>query len=124
MTVRSTTAARWSVSGRSKSASRQVRFVETAGNERWLHVMSALRVETVSVPAGLFHTYVVERTMQRLGEGPRPVATYTYWYAPEAGAIVKTQVRPGDGRPPITEEADVLGYPLSSSNAVSTGALP
>jgi hypothetical protein len=86
--------------------------------------MSAVRVETVSVPAGLFRTFVVERTMQSLEPGARPAATYTYWYAPDAGAIVKTELRPGDGRPAITEEADVIGYPLSRLGATSTGALP
>jgi len=101
-----------------------VRFVEAVGNQRWLHVMSAVRVETVSVPAGLFRTFVVERTMQSLEPGARPAATYTYWYAPDAGAIVKTELRPGDGRPAITEEADVIGYPLSRLGATSTGALP
>jgi hypothetical protein len=102
---------------------KRVRFVETVGTERWLHVMSAVRAETVSVPAGNFRTFVVERTMQRIGEGPRPVATYTYWYAPKAGAIVKTQLRPGDGRPAIAEEADVIGYPLPRPSPASTGAL-
>ncbi|HXA69814.1 MAG TPA: hypothetical protein VNW24_05155, partial [Stellaceae bacterium] len=101
-----------------------VRFVEAVGNQRWLHVMSAVRVETVSVPAGLFRTFVVERTMQSLEPGARPAATYTYWYAPDAGAIVKTELRPGDGRRAIAEEADVIGYPLSRLGATSTGALP
>jgi hypothetical protein len=102
---------------------KQVRFVETVGKERWLHVMSAVRAETVSVPAGEFRAFVVERTMQRIGEGPRSVATYTYWYAPKAGAIVKTELRPGNGAPAITEEADVIGYPLPRPNAASTSAL-
>ena len=102
---------------------KRVRFLEIAGTERWLHVMSAVRVETVSVPAGQFRAFVVERTVQPIGEGPRPVATHTYWYAPEAGAIVKTELRPGDGRPTITEEADVIGYPLSRPSAASAGSL-
>ena len=102
---------------------KRVRFVETVGSKRWLHVMSALRAETVPVPAGEFHAFVVERTMQRIGEGPRSLATYTYWYAPEAGAIVKTEVRPGNGAPAITEEADVIGYPLSRPSGASTGVL-
>jgi hypothetical protein len=102
---------------------KRVRFVETVGNERWLHVMSAIRVETVSVPAGVFRAFVVERTMQQIGQGPRPVATYTYWYAPDAGAIVKTEVRPGDGERAITEEADVIGYPLSRPGTALTGSL-
>jgi len=103
---------------------KSVRFVETVGNERWLHVMSAVRAETVSVPAGRFRSFVVERTMQKIGDGPRSVATYIYWYAPKAGAIIKTEVRPGNGRPPVTEEADVIGYPLPRPNDTSTGALP
>ena len=93
---------------------KQVRFVETVGNQRWVHVMSAVRMENVAVPAGVFRAFVVERTMQSIGPGPRPVSTYTYWYAPDAGAIVKTQVPPVDGIRirSNTEEADVLGHPL------------
>jgi hypothetical protein len=102
---------------------KRVRFVETVGTERWLHVMSAVRAETVSVPAGDFRALVVERTMQKIGDGPRSVATYTYWYAPKAGAIVKTELRPGDGRPAITEEADVIGYPLPQPSTASTSSL-
>jgi hypothetical protein len=103
---------------------KQVRFVETVGNDRWLHVMSAVRVERVSVPAGVFRAFVVERTMQSIAPGPRPVATYTYWYAPKAGAIVKTELRPGNGAPAITEEADVIGYPLPRPSAASTSRVP
>ena len=103
---------------------KHVRFVETVGNQRWLHVMSAVRVETVSIPAGLFRTFVVERTTQSLEPGAQPVATYTYWYAPAAGAIVKTELRPGNGQAAVTEEADVIGYPLSRLGATTTGALP
>jgi hypothetical protein len=73
---------------------KQVRFVETVENERWLHVMSAVRVETVSVPAGLFRTFVAERTVQSLEQGPRPPATYTYWYAPGRAP----SSRPSSGR--------------------------
>ena len=102
---------------------KRVRFVETVGRERWVHVMSAVRVETVSVPAGVFRAFVVERTTQPLGEGPRPVTTYTYWYAPDAGTIVETEIRPGDGRPPVTEEADVLGFPLAPLSTASAGAV-
>ncbi|HXA71993.1 MAG TPA: hypothetical protein VNW24_16170 [Stellaceae bacterium] len=102
---------------------KHVRFVETVGTERWLHVMSAVRAETVSVPAGEFHAFVVERTMQRIGAGSRSVATYTYWYAPDAGAIVKTELRPGNGEPAVTEDADVIGYPLPRPVAASSDAL-
>jgi len=91
---------------------KRVQFTETAGTERWLHVMTALRVENVSVPAGDFRAFVIERTVRSLAPGPRPVVTYTYWYAPDDGAIVKSEVQPGDGKPAVTEEADVLGYPL------------
>jgi len=38
---------------------KRVRFVETVGKERWLHVMSAVRAETVSVPPVEFRTFVV-----------------------------------------------------------------
>jgi hypothetical protein len=102
---------------------KRVRFVETVGKQRWLHVMSAVRVETVSVPAGVFRAFVVERATQPLGEGPRPVTTRTYWYAPDAGAIVETEIRPGDGRPTITEEAEVVGYPLAPLSTASAGTV-
>ena len=102
---------------------KRVRFVESLGTARWEHVMSAIGVETVSVPAGVFRAFVVEHTVQPLGQGPRPVATYTYWYAPDAGAIVKSQFQPGDGKPPVTDEADVLGYPLTLPSTASTGLL-
>jgi hypothetical protein len=84
--------------------------------------MSAVRAETVSVPAGLFRTFVVERTMQRIGEGPRPLAPYTYWYAPKAGAIVKTELRPGNGEPAVTDEADVISYPLPLPRPVAASS--
>ncbi len=101
----------------------RVRFLESLGTVRWEHVMSAIRVETVSVPAGVFRAFVVEHTVQPLGQGPQPAATYTYWYSPDAGAIVKSQFRPGDGKPPVTDEADVLGYPLTRPSTASTGVL-
>ena len=103
---------------------KQVRFIETAGQQRWVHVMSVIRVEKVAVPAGVFRAFVVERRMEPLGEGPRPATTYTYWYAPDAGAIVKTQIQPRDGKRSATQEADVLGYPLPQPSPPSTGALP
>ena len=102
---------------------KRVRFVESLGTARWEHVMSAIGVETVSVPAGVFRAFVVEHTVQPLGQGPQPVATHTYWYAPGAGAIVKSQFQPGDGKPPVTDEADVLGYPLTLPITASTGLL-
>jgi len=43
--------------------------------------------------------------------------------ATKAGAIVKTELRPGTGEPAITEEADVIGYPLPRPVAASSDAL-
>ncbi|HLJ22449.1 MAG TPA: hypothetical protein VKU84_19735 [Stellaceae bacterium] len=102
---------------------KHVHFIETSGTHRWLNVMSAVRVETVKVPAGVFRTFVIERTNQSLAPGPRPVATFTYWYAPEAGTIVKLRTEAGDGSAPMTEEADVLGYPLSRPSTASASGL-
>ena len=85
--------------------------------------MSAIRVETVEVPAGVFRAFVVERTTQSLAPGPRPVATFTYWYAPDARTIVKVRTESGDGSPATTEDADVLGYPLSRSSTASLGGV-
>ncbi len=51
------------------------------------------------MPAGVFRTFVVERTTRSLAPGPRPVTTFTYWYAPDAGAIVKSSIKSGDGAP-------------------------
>lgn len=98
-------------------------FIETSGSHRWLNVMSAIRVETVDVPAGVFRAFVVERTTQSLAPGPRPVATFTYWYAPDARTIVKVRTESGDGSPATTEDADVLGYPLSRSSTASLGGV-
>src|SRR5581483_7553224 len=61
-----------------------VHFMETAGSQRWLDVINVNRLEAVRVPAGVFRAFVVERTVSSMAPGPRPVDTYTYWYAPEA----------------------------------------
>ncbi|MGH9553650.1 MAG: hypothetical protein ACRD3W_29990 [Terriglobales bacterium] len=102
---------------------KRVHFIETAGGHRWLNVISAVRVETVTVPAGVFRAFVVERTTESLAPGPRPLATFTYWYAPEAGTIVKFRSQPGDGTPAVTDEADVLGFPLARPSTASVGGL-
>jgi len=98
-----------------------VHFLETAGSQRWLNVLSVSRVETVGVPAGVFRAFVVERTVTSMAPGPRPVVIYTYWYAPDAGTIVKSAVKSGGGKP-VTDEADVLGYPLSRPSTASVGS--
>jgi hypothetical protein len=59
-----------------------------------------LRNETVTLPAGMFYTYVVERRDRVPTTGTENVATY--WYAPSIGAVVKfvEQLdRPGKARP-------------------------
>lgn len=97
---------------------KRVRFVETAGSQRWVDVIDVARVETVTVPAGDFRAFVVERSVQSMAPGPRSVVTYKYWYAPDAGAIVKFEVADGTGKPRAAE-ADILGYPLPAQSPAS-----
>lgn len=53
---------------------------------------------------------------------PDPVATYTYWYAPDAGAIVKFEETTRRGKT-VAAEADIIGYPLPIRSRTAAGAV-
>ncbi len=53
-----------------------------------LHVTArVLRTETITVPAGTFYTYVVERRTHPSNDFSESVSTF--WYAPSVGTVVK-----------------------------------
>jgi len=97
---------------------KQVTFVERAPDGDWLHTLRAVRGEIVTVPAGSFDTFVVERATSGLGR-TRFFATYTYWYAPAAGAIVRAEIRQA-GTSPAPIEAEILGRPIAELENLPT----
>jgi hypothetical protein len=65
---------------------KEVTFNYGAGSP--LHVTArVLRTETITVPAGTFFTYVVERRSHPSADFSESVSTF--WYAPSVGAVVK-----------------------------------
>ena len=46
-------------------------------------------IETVTVPAGTFDTFVIEETERTIGGRGKSERKQTYWYSPEIGYIVK-----------------------------------
>lgn len=68
-----------------------VQFIQHRDQDAWRQTVKVLRTESVAVPAGRFDTFVVQRESRGLGAN-NFLATYTYWYAPYPGAIVKYQV--------------------------------
>jgi hypothetical protein len=79
-----------------------------------------LRTETVTVPAGTFYSYVIERRDRDM-EFRENVATY--WYAPAVGSYVKFQEvfnRPGRPRPAWELVSIVLPHPLAGTVPVNT----
>jgi hypothetical protein len=72
-------------------AGKTVQFVQHRDNDAWRQTIKVLGAETLDTPAGRFDTFVVEREARGLGT-TNFVATYTYWYAPNPGAIVKFDV--------------------------------
>lgn len=91
---------------------KQVTFNYGAGSP--LHVTArVLRTETITVPAGTFFTYVVERRSHSSIDFAESVATF--WYAPSVGTVVK-QVNnsPATGsRGSFEATAIVLPHPLN-----------
>jgi hypothetical protein len=68
-----------------------VQFVQHLDKDAWRQTIKVLRTETIATPAGRFNTFVVQREARGLG-ATNFLATYTYWYAPDPGAIVKFDV--------------------------------
>lgn len=58
------------------------------GEMTWRDTIKVLRAEKISVPAGTFDTFVVERREQSHGKG-NDEATSTYWFAPSVGFWIK-----------------------------------
>ena len=81
---------------------------------------SVLRTETITVPAGTFYTYVIERRLHPNSEFRQDIATY--WYAPSVGSVVKfAEKKPvGTSRRPYEMVSIVLPHPLEGSFAVTT----
>jgi hypothetical protein len=67
---------------------KETTLVLSRDSQSWRITLKVLRIENVTLPAGTFETYVVERHDQGMGsnyyEGIR-----TFWYAPSTGTIVK-----------------------------------
>lgn len=72
-----------------------------------------LRTETITVPAGTFYTYVIQRRSHPVSDFKESVATF--WYAPSVGTIVKaTAYSPtGGGAKPFEAVSIVLPHPLN-----------
>jgi TIR domain len=77
------------------AAGKQVVFVATRGDKSWRNTIRVLHRETISIPAGTFETYVVEREERGLTHHFDGV--YTYWFAPSVGMIVKSSLRVVEG---------------------------
>ncbi len=79
-----------------------------------------LRTETITVPAGTFFTYVIERRLHPNSEFREDIATY--WYAPSVGYVVKFSERKlsGASRPPFEMVSVVLPHPVDGTIPVTT----
>jgi hypothetical protein len=80
--------------------------VVTRGDQSWRYTLKVLRSETVTIPAGQFQTYVVERRQQGMGSNFHE-SIATYWYAPSVGTVVKfeSKLLAGTSRDPPSWEA-------------------
>lgn len=71
-----------------------------------------LRTETITVPAGTFYTYVIQRRSHPVSSFSESVDTF--WYAPSVGTIVKAAIYgPGAGVRPFEAVSVVLPHPLN-----------
>ena len=79
-----------------------------------------LRTETITVPAGSFYTYVIERRDHTMSDFSESVATF--WYAPSVGTVVKFEERRAKGRsrPAFELAGIVLPHPLDGAIPVTT----
>lgn len=88
-----------------------------------LHVSArVLRTETITVPAGTFYTYVIERRSHPSTSYDEAVATF--WYAPSVGTVVKaTSYVPlgGGGIRPFEATQIVLPHPLNGIPVTTPG---
>jgi hypothetical protein len=87
--------------------------------------LKVLRTELVTVPAGTFFTYVIERRDRLPQDGTENVATS--WYAPSIGTIVKFQEevgRPTKPRAPYEAVSIRLPQPLTGATVISAVRRP
>jgi hypothetical protein len=93
-------------------------FNVTAGGSRTVRAR-VLRTETITVPAGTFFTYVIERRDYGIDYGE---TIATNWYAPSVGAVVKFHEHSawGRARPAYEVAAIVLPHVLSNAIPVTT----
>jgi hypothetical protein len=66
-----------------------------------------LRTETITVPAGTFYTYVIERRSHPTTDASETIAMF--WYAPSVGTVVKQ----AGGARPYEATSVVLPHPLN-----------
>jgi hypothetical protein len=83
-----------------------------------------LRTETITVPAGTFFTYVVERRTHPMNDFREDVATY--WYAPSVGYPVKfvENKLSGASRRPYEMVSVVLPHPIGGIPITTPGDSP
>jgi hypothetical protein len=74
------------------SVGKETSYILSHNGSSWQETMKVVRTERVTVPAGTFDTYVVER--HSLGTGSNYFdGTRTYWYAPSVGFMVKFDIK-------------------------------
>jgi hypothetical protein len=77
---------------------KEISFARSRDDSKWQETIKVVRTEHLTVPAGTFDTYVVER--HTLGMGGNDFdGTSMYWYAPSVGDIVKYDVTVKSGTP-------------------------
>ncbi len=101
------------------SVGKDVTFNIGAGNPSSVN-LRVLRTETITVPAGTFYTYVIQRRSHGVSSSTEDVATY--WYAPSVGTMVKfsEQRAYGRSRPAFEATQIVLPHPLNGVIPVTT----
>jgi hypothetical protein len=77
---------------------KEVNLVLSRDSESWQVALKVLRTESLTIRAGTFETYVVERHDRGMGSNSYE-AIRTFWYAPSIGAIVKFDHRHISGNP-------------------------
>jgi hypothetical protein len=71
---------------------KETHYILTHNDSSWQETTQVVRTERVTVAAGTFDTYVVER--HSLGTGSNYFdGTRTFWYAPSVGFIVKFDIK-------------------------------
>lgn len=98
--------------------------VDTGGAVRTVDAR-VLRTETITVPAGRFFTYVIERQDKVIGD--TGINTARYWYSPSVGTMVKFEEevrRAGRARPAWELAAIVLPQPLDVPPVAVPGDSP